>query len=229
MSDIFREVDEALKQDKVAEFWKENGPFIIGCAIAIILATAVINAYRAWNNYHDRADTALIMEALEEQDSAAARLEEIGGELGPAHYGMALLIAAGEHLHHDRNPEAMRLFSEVAARKDVPDDFRSYASLMHASLLFEGRDSGDDKAASEKALAILKPVLADRKNPWYWHATLRAALVYAHGLQDFEKAATLVSGIAANEHVPATLRSRAMALESVYRIKQKNSQKSESR
>ena len=34
MSDIFREVDEALSREKAAKFWKIYGPTLIGCAIA---------------------------------------------------------------------------------------------------------------------------------------------------------------------------------------------------
>ncbi len=39
MADIFREVDEEVRRDKAAEFWKKYQNWIIGAAVLIILAT----------------------------------------------------------------------------------------------------------------------------------------------------------------------------------------------
>ena len=47
MSDIFQEVDEEVRRDKAAEFWKKYQNLIIGAAVLIVLATA---GYRYYDN-----------------------------------------------------------------------------------------------------------------------------------------------------------------------------------
>ena len=40
VSDIFQEIDEDLRQDKVARLWKAYGKYIVALAVLIILAIA---------------------------------------------------------------------------------------------------------------------------------------------------------------------------------------------
>jgi hypothetical protein len=220
MSDIFREVDEALKQDKALDFWKENGPFIIGCAVIVILTTAAVNGYRAWDQYHDKADTGEILLALEGQSEAPAKLEAISGEVRPGHRGIALLMAAGGHLEEGNTSEALRLYAQAAADKSIPDDLRGYAILMQARLYIDGENL-EEKKSAEEILAMLKPLTGDPSGAWHWHALLQQALVYAHMNEDYEAAATSAGKVAASTEAPATLRSRAAALESVYSVRLK--------
>jgi hypothetical protein len=48
MSDIFREVDEDVRRDKAAEFWKKYQNYIIAGAALIVLAAA------GWRFYENR-------------------------------------------------------------------------------------------------------------------------------------------------------------------------------
>ena len=41
MSDIFREVDEDVRSDKLAEFWSKYSIVVLGLAVAIVIATAI--------------------------------------------------------------------------------------------------------------------------------------------------------------------------------------------
>jgi hypothetical protein len=45
MSDIFREVDEDVRRDQAAEFWKKYQTYIIAVVILVLLATG------AWRFY----------------------------------------------------------------------------------------------------------------------------------------------------------------------------------
>src|SRR5690606_8957185 len=48
VSDLFREVDEELRRDRAVELWKRYGPYVVGAAVAIVVATG---AYVAWRDY----------------------------------------------------------------------------------------------------------------------------------------------------------------------------------
>ena len=48
MADLFVEVDEALKQERLENIWKKYGGLFISVLIAIILGTAANAGYKYW-------------------------------------------------------------------------------------------------------------------------------------------------------------------------------------
>ena len=48
MGDIFREIDEELKQERFERLWKRYGKFIVGAAVAVVL---IVGCYKAWEHY----------------------------------------------------------------------------------------------------------------------------------------------------------------------------------
>ena len=67
MSDIFQEIDEDLRQDKVARLWKAYGKYLVSLAVFIILAIA---GYR------------FIEHMNEENREQASELYELASEAG---------------------------------------------------------------------------------------------------------------------------------------------------
>ncbi len=55
MTDIFQEVDEEVRRDKAAEFWKKYQNLIIGAAVLIVLASA---GFRYWQYEKEKAEQA---------------------------------------------------------------------------------------------------------------------------------------------------------------------------
>ena len=48
MGDIFREIDEELRQERFERLWKRYGKFIIGAAVAVVL---IVGGYKFWEYY----------------------------------------------------------------------------------------------------------------------------------------------------------------------------------
>ena len=48
MADIFQEIEEDLKRERVEVLWEKYGNWVIGAAVAIVLATAGI---KGWGSY----------------------------------------------------------------------------------------------------------------------------------------------------------------------------------
>ena len=68
MSDIFQEVDEALKREKAEQWWQENGKTVLlGCAIAII-ATAVASFGLGWMEKNRVKETTVLLETMKQND-----------------------------------------------------------------------------------------------------------------------------------------------------------------
>ena len=55
MADIFQEVDEEVRRDKAAEFWKKHQNLILGLAVLIVLASA---GFRYWQYEKEKAEQA---------------------------------------------------------------------------------------------------------------------------------------------------------------------------
>ena len=55
MTDLFAEVDEALRQERVAKLWQEYGRYLIGFIATLILLTALISAYKSWEPAYTNA------------------------------------------------------------------------------------------------------------------------------------------------------------------------------
>jgi len=106
MSDIFQEVDEEVRRDKAAEFWKKYQNQILAAAVLIVLAAA---GFRYWQYERERATEAAgdqfqqALTALEggKLDEAKAGLDKIAAQ-GPSGYrALAQMTAAGAEAAKD--------------------------------------------------------------------------------------------------------------------------------
>ena len=98
MSDIFQEVDEEVRRDKAAEFWKKYQNLILAGAAVIVLASA---GFRYWQYEREKAAEA----AGDQFQQALAALE--GGKLDEAKAGFDKIAAQG--------PSGYRALAQMAA------------------------------------------------------------------------------------------------------------------
>ena len=84
MTDIFQEVDEEVRRDRAAEFWKKHQNLIIAAAALIVLAAA---GFRYWQYEKERAE-----QAAGDQFQAALAASE-AGKADEANGGFAKLAA----------------------------------------------------------------------------------------------------------------------------------------
>src|SRR5262245_48066349 len=101
MSDIFREVDEDLRREQVKRLWDRFGPYVIGLAVLIVLATA---GYRGWEYWEktradasgDRFLAALQLAADGKHTDAITALQSIADSSSGNYPIMARFRIAGE-------------------------------------------------------------------------------------------------------------------------------------
>ena len=212
MSDIFREVDEALQREKASKFWKQYGPTLVLAAIVLVLATAATTGYRTWDTWRDKQETSKLVNAAEEKDTAAA-MEKAAAGTRDGHKVVALLNAAGMHAGKKDFAKAADLYGQAASDGSAPQDLRDLANILYSrsALLAAGDRAPDYKTQIEKLLPIAK----NNNSAFQLQAKLDAALLYGDGLKDYTAALDLLKSFEAKDGQDS-LSEKATALKHVY-------------
>ncbi len=210
MSEIFREVDEALREDRAKMLWQKYGNIGIAVVTVILLATA---GYVFWQDYADKRDqelTGTLLSALEASESdptaAIAALAELGEDQSDRQGVVARLHEAALRLETGDTAGAVDIYRLVADDGGVPDAWRDLALLL---AVLHSLDSGDPDALA----AEIRP-LTDEDSAWRYNARELAGLL-ALRVGDVEEARQIFELLAADPFAPAGIRNRALELTGV--------------
>ena len=215
MSDdsFFREVDQELRQDQAKAIWDRFGTFIIGGAVAIVLATAAWVGFDYWRESRANASGDAYSRALDlardgrtdEARAALAELEQDGYGSYPvlARLRTATLFAeAGDHA------AAVEGFDAVAADGSVAQPIRDMARLR-AGLLLVDTGEYDDVSRRVEALAVETNALR--------HSAREALALAAWKAGRSADAATLFDQITEDQGAPQNIRQRAQLMSELIR------------
>jgi len=205
LSDIFTEVDEDLRRERVLKLWKRYGNYVLAAAVAIVVGTA---GNVAWQDYSRRqAETAATqyVVALDEAKSAASA--DAGKALasiaqnGPAGYAaLARLEEAGLKATGGDRAQAVELYRKIAADSSIDGDLRNAATLLAALNSVDTASPAD----LDKELAPL----ATPASPWRYLAWEIQALAAAKA-GNLDDARKLYSRISDDAEAPTSARARA--------------------
>lgn len=209
-SNIFLEVDEDLRRDRVEGLWKRYGSYVVAAAIGIVLAVA---GFVSWRHYRETqsqeqgnqyltalGDTSQILGNPAEDKAAAARLEAFAANTSSGYAILARLSAAGLKARAGERDQAVSLYMAVAADNSVEPPYREFALVMATMLQV---DTGDPKIL----LGQIQPI-ADGKGPWRFSALELSALL-AQRMNDKDTARSMYTRIADDAEAPQALRTRA--------------------
>ncbi len=211
MSDIFREVDEALQREKAEKFWKEYGPTVLLAAILLVVGTAAGVAWRTWDHNRNETETAKLVEALDGQEVSIDQLKSIIGESRDGPEAIALMTAAEALQQKDDRAGAAALYRQAAESRGTPKDLRDLSRILFVR-------TTQDSSADQK-MAVLKPVLDNTQSPFIWHARIEAALVSASAEKFQEAVNHLTAFKDQQDTLPPSLLDRASALRQLYTLK----------
>lgn len=148
MSDIFREVSEDIRNERLKTLWDRYGLLVIGVLVLLVLS---VTGWVLWQNYErDRQAEAAVAFLQGEQllldgDTAAAAVhfETLAREAGPAGYtAIARMKQAAALIASGNNPQAVAVLDQLAADGGVEQLWRDLAALK-AALLLADSASGD--------------------------------------------------------------------------------------
>ncbi|NCT40223.1 MAG: hypothetical protein GW778_00980 [Alphaproteobacteria bacterium] len=206
MSDLLAEVDDAMRQERLAKFWHENKFFIVAFVVLTIVATGAMSAYRSWDMKTKTEQTAQLI-TLQEATNYPANIIEDDLDFRPSIRGIALLSAAGTAMQRNNQEDAAKLYARIVADTKIPEKFRYLGIIMDVRLKME-----KEGANKEELLSALAPIL-NSKSAWKPHAQIDAALLQAN--TNPQKSLELLNSVADTPELPASLYERAQKLHHV--------------
>jgi len=204
VSDIFKEVDEDLRRDQAARLWAKYGRYVIGAAVAVVLATAVFQVWNWWDKEQRAERSAQFVAAMElmrdgDSETAAAQfgaMAEADGSYGTlAAFNEARLQA--EAGNAEAAVEILDMLAESAA---AGPSFQGVATIL---AVLHQIDQGDPAALE----ARLKPLTEAGSGFRPTALELTAVLALRQG--DSARAVALYTQVADDRSAPAALRRRA--------------------
>ncbi len=216
MTDILREVDEAMRVEKMARMWEEHKTVLITGITALILGTAAHSAWNAYDASKKRESTGAFISAL---DSAKPleQLEKLATEESGSNRSLPLMSAASKAVAAGKFTEAIGFYDSVIKDKNAPAIFRDLAIVQKANLSL---DHVEGTKASD-LIAAVDPVASNAKSPWQGQALMTRAVIKAHAGNDLAAAIADLKLVTANDATPDSLRQRAQALIDTYQSKQR--------
>jgi len=205
MSDVFDEISDDLRQQKLNQFWKENGPWIIGGAIGAVLLTGALTLWREHTLSRNTEQTTQVITL--EKAGDLTKLDAFAESADKDHAMLARFAEADAYIAKKQNDKALAVYDTIANTSRLDKTWRDLARLHSVTL----RLDKDPPEALAKELATLD----GDKDTWRYSAREMEALLAARQGQ-MQKAADILSNIAADPLVPEDMRQRAYSLHQLY-------------
>jgi len=204
LADIFREVEEDIRRDRLQKLWDTYGIYFIALVVGIIAVTSAVVGWGAYKTSQaEQASLAFataVAEAAKEDADASAIFSELAGDLPAGYAALARLRAAGTLAADGDVDAAIAAYDAVAANSSAEKILRDLAKVKSGTLLV-GRTSYDD-------LAIRLVPLAGEGEPWRNPA--REALgMAAYGEQKYARAHGFFQSVVGDETATPGVRDRA--------------------
>jgi hypothetical protein len=208
VADIFKEVEEDLRRDKAADWWKRNSLYIYAAAAVVVIGVA---GYQGWRAYDENL-------RAEQSDSYAEALRLVGsGETerarqslaalaDPTDDGYALLAALTQArlaAEADDTAAAEEIWQALAENGDASPALSDLGALFS---VMRRMNDGDPATLRGE----LRPLAAGEAPYRFTALELLAALALREG--DTAAARTHLTQITDDPAAPASSRSRAAEL-----------------
>ena len=155
MADIFHEVDEEVRRERLQKLWERYSIYIIALAVLIVAAIAAWRGYEWWVAKQAAAAGAQFEQALTlNEQGKHADAEQAFAKIAadaPAGYRMLARFAAAGELAQDKPADAVKAYDQIAADGSLGQTLQDLASLRSAMLLVDNAPLAD----MEKRLAPL--------------------------------------------------------------------------
>ncbi len=207
MADIFREIDEELRQENYLRLWRKYGSYVIGAAVALVALAAAVVGWREYrqsqlNSASDRYEAALTLADEGKLDDARALFASLVEDGAGGYPALARLNQAALAAKSGDRDGAVAVYDALAADGDVDDALRGVATVLGAMQRLS--DAKSDPAA---ITARLEP-LAKPDGPWR-HSAREILALLAQRQGDTAKAKSLYRLLADDLAAPAGIRGRA--------------------
>jgi hypothetical protein len=210
VSEIFNEIDDELRREQLKKLWDKYSVYIVALAVLIVLG---VGGWRGYEYYMTQKaykasaayDAAAALSDENKHAEAEAAFTALAADAPAGYRALARLRAAADV--SSRDPKAgVKLYDEISADAGVGANERALASVRAATLLLD-TDSYDDM--QKRLQAVAQP------GGIYRHTARELLALSAWRNNNIAEARKWLDQIAEDGESPATLRSRAEALQAV--------------
>lgn len=211
MTDIFDEVGEDLRRERLKQIWRSYGAVIIGVAVLIVVGVAGWRGYEYWLQTSAAEASDRYLAALEKAEAGtnAAAAEDLLAFALDAPEGyrtLARFRSAAEQQVAGETEAALNAFAILADDASLSADLRDLARVRAAYIALDT----EDYAAVNARVASL----AVAGNPWR-HAAKEIQAIAAVKAAQWDEARAIVSEVLSDQSTPQDVRTRMQILEGV--------------
>lgn len=203
MSDIFQEVDEEVRRERLKKLWDRYNVYIISAAILIV---AAVGGWRAFEYYEAKKsaaagaalEAAAALSAQGKHAEADAAFAKIAADAPGGYRVLARLRAAAELVQTNRK-DAVAAYDAIAADSSFDGNWRDLAAIRAGMLLVD-----------TAPLAEMQSRLAPQAEPGrsYRHTARELLALSAWRNHDFAATRRYIDMSVGDAETPASTRSR---------------------
>ncbi len=207
MADIFHEVDEEVRRERLQKLWDRYSIYIIAVAVLIVAAIGAWRGYEWWTAKQAAAagakfEAALTLSEQGKHAEAEAAFAQIAAE-APAGYRMLARFRAAAELAPTKAADAAKAYDEIAGDPSLSKTLQDLAGLRAGMLLA-------DSASLSEMKKRLDPLTAPGRSFRASARELLALSAWHH--HDFTAARHYIDMMTADAETPPGARARAAVL-----------------
>jgi hypothetical protein len=207
VADIFHEVDEEVRRDRLNKLWQRYGNYIIAALVLVIVAVGAWRGYEWWQVRQSAESGAAFEQAVtlaeagkhQEAEAAFAKLAADG----TAGYRVLARLREAAELGRTDRKAAVSAYDQIAGNKGDGQALRDLATLRAGFLLV-------DTAPYDELRARLEPLTAPERV--FRHSARELLALSAWKSGDMTAARRWTDMITADAQTPAATRSRVEVL-----------------
>lgn len=207
MADIFNEVDEEVRRERLQKLWERYSIYIIAVAILVVAAISAWRAYEWWVAKQAAAAGAQFEQALTlSQQGKHTDAEQAFAKIAadaPAGYRMLARFRAAAELGQSKPTDAVKAYDQIAADGSLGQTLQDLANLRAGMLLV-------DSSPLAEMRRRLEPLTEPGRS---FRASARELLALsAWHNRDADAARKYIDLITADAETPPGVRARAEVL-----------------
>ena len=214
-SEVFREVDEDYRRDRMMAFWRRYGTTVAAAAVVVAIVALGVNYYLQRQQTEKEAETARFEALLSgiqpgNEQEAIQKLANYAASAKPIQATLAMLTEASLRQRTGNITAAAQVYHQIADGDQASQDLKDLAVVR---LGYIAADSDKPEPLIPRLQAI-----ADKAGPWRYSAKEAIGLLTAKAGQR-EQAAKMFADLGQAPGAPLDLAQRARALADLYRGK----------
>lgn len=207
MADIFHEVDEEVRRERLQKLWERYSIYIIAGAVLIVAGIGAWRGYEYWEAKKAAAagaafESALTLSEAGKYSEAEAAFAKIGTD-APAGYRTLARFRAAAELSHVKAAEAIKAYADLAADSSLSATLRDLAAVRAGMLMVDGASLADMRGRLD---------VAAEPGRTFRHSARELLALSAWRNHDFTAARRYLDMIASDGETPPGARARANIL-----------------